>query len=77
LLSRDGHAKHVSFVLEKENNNLAMKLFATGTELPKFDEKISQSIEEIKNRAASINSIADVQTDAAGTAIIAMIKHAK
>jgi ligand-binding sensor domain-containing protein/signal transduction histidine kinase len=74
MLSRDANAPTISVVLEKETNRLAMKLFAPGTELPKFDTKINNSIEEIKSRAASIDSIGDVQSNIKGTAVIAIIK---
>lgn len=77
LLSREGHAKHISLVFEKENNQLSLILFASETELPRFDPKVAQSIEEIKSRAASINSMAEVQTDSSGTIIIVKLKHKK
>lgn len=75
LLSREAHAAEVSFVLEKEKQLLAMKFFAPDTELPESDQKVVASIAEIKDRAASINSLAETLTDKTGTIIFIFIKH--
>lgn len=77
LLSRDAQAGDVSFVMEKEKNVLAMKFFAADVELPESDQKVAQSIREIIDRAASINSVAETLTDKTGTIIFVFIKHTK
>lgn len=75
LLGRDGHAKQIAISMEKEKNNFAMKLVGMGTEFLENGKKVSDSISEIKARAASINSMADVQTDSKGTSVIAILKN--
>ena len=77
LLSRDSHAKHIKLDLDKEKGGLSLKLFAEGTLLSEFDQKVLKSVEEIKTRAADINAVAEIQSDASGTAILTVIHHKK
>jgi hypothetical protein len=54
-----------------------LKLFAEGTLLSEFDQKVLKSVEEIKTRASDINAVAEIQSDASGTAILTVIHHKK
>jgi len=54
-----------------------LKLFAEGTLLSEFDQKVLKSVDEIKSRAADINAVAEIQSDASGTAILVIIHHKK
>ena len=75
MLCRDLRSPLVNLMLEVKNKDLLLKIFATGMQLPKYDQKIIKGIEEIQSRAASISGLADVQSDSTGTAIIAVVKH--
>jgi ligand-binding sensor domain-containing protein len=77
LLSRDSHSKHIKVDLDKEKGGLSLKLFAEGTLLSEFDQKVLKSVEEIKTRASDINAVAEIQSDASGTAILTVIHHKK
>ena len=77
LLSRDSRAKHFKLDLDKEKGGLSLKLFAEGTLLSEFAQKVLKSVEEIKTRAADINAVAEIQSDASGTAILTVIHNKK
>ncbi len=72
MLCRDVRANTVHVMLELKKKDLLLKIFAPGIQLPKNDKKTDADVAEIKNRAASISSMADVQSDAKGTAFIAL-----
>ena len=75
LLCREVRSPVVNVMVELKNNDIVLEIFAEGTQLPKYDQKVVADIEEIKSRASAVDGMADIQSDAKGTAVIAQLGH--